>query len=237
MENNLVVGKEKNIENNLEKEQSNFLDSMLGKAVNTALDIGIRAILPNFVEDQIINIKDNLFEYGLKDGISKTIQDAVELGKSAVGIVTGDFENVTQMQNAVKEGGIIDGMSTLIDFTLKQVKKTGLLNSNIVNLISNGKDVILNNLENNIEKGFKKQISMETDIEKYIENWKKEYNNKNLKGMEKEYKKIEKEIKKLAPIEEKIKEARKIENIQNLIKNKGNDFNISETEMELLEKF
>lgn len=50
-----------------ETTQKNFLDSTLGKAINTAIDIGIRAVLPEFVEDQVINIKDNLINYGLKD--------------------------------------------------------------------------------------------------------------------------------------------------------------------------
>ena len=106
-----------------ENEQKSFLETTLGKAINTALNIGIRALLPDFVEDQIINVKDNLFNYGFKDGISKTIDDAIELGKSATGIITGKFENVSQMQEAVKSGGLIDGVSSLIDTVLDKVKK------------------------------------------------------------------------------------------------------------------
>ncbi|MDQ9826896.1 hypothetical protein RFZ44_26835, partial [Acinetobacter sp. 163] len=68
-----------------------------------------------FIDEQIINIKDNLLEYGLKDGISKTINDAIDLGKSAIGIFTGNFENVSQMQDAIKNGGLIDGISTVLD--------------------------------------------------------------------------------------------------------------------------
>lgn len=50
-----------------EKTQKKFLESTLGKAVNTAIDIGIRAILPDFVENEVISIKNNLLNYGLKD--------------------------------------------------------------------------------------------------------------------------------------------------------------------------
>ena len=40
------------IKNNLlEQNQKNFLETTLGKAINAAVDLGIRAILPNFVED------------------------------------------------------------------------------------------------------------------------------------------------------------------------------------------
>ena len=51
-----------NLENNIinERAQKKFLETMLGKTINTAIDIGIRAIFPNFVEDQVINIKNNL---------------------------------------------------------------------------------------------------------------------------------------------------------------------------------
>ena len=94
-----------------EKSQKNFLESTLGKTINTAIDIGIRALLPDFIDEQVINIKNNLIKNGLKEGISKTIDDAIDIGKSAIGIVTGNFENVNQMQTAVKTGGIIDGIS------------------------------------------------------------------------------------------------------------------------------
>ena len=50
-----------------EKTQKSFLETTLGKAVNTAIDIGLRAILPDFVENQVIGIKNNLLNYGLKD--------------------------------------------------------------------------------------------------------------------------------------------------------------------------
>lgn len=68
-----------------------------------------------------------------------------------------------------------------------------------------------------------------------MQNWKNSYNNKDLDGMEKEYKKLEKELEKTLPIENTIKEARKIENIHILIKNKGN-FNLSNDELELAKK-
>ena len=88
--NNLDINN--NIE--LEKEQKNFLDTTLGKTINSAIDIGIRAVLPDFLDEQIVNIKNNLLEYGLKEGISKTIEDAINLGKSTIGIFTGNFENM-----------------------------------------------------------------------------------------------------------------------------------------------
>ena len=54
--------------------------------------------------------------------------------------------------------------------------------------------------------------------------------------MEKEYKKIEKQLKEIAPIENIINNARKIEVLHNLIKNNGKNFNLSKEQLELAEK-
>ena len=54
--------------------------------------------------------------------------------------------------------------------------------------------------------------------------------------MEKEYKKIEKEINNLIPIEKTISDVRTIENLHNLIKNNGQDFDLTREQLELAEK-
>lgn len=236
--NNLEKNNELKIQNNLvnEKEQKEFLDTTLGKAINTAVDIGIRAILADFIDEQIINIKDNLLEYGLKDGISKTIKDAIDLGKSAMGIFTGDFESVSQMQDAIKNGGLIDGISTVLDTAVNKANKAGIINNNVADIITQGKDIILNNVENNIENSFSKQYEAFENLDKYISNWKEDFNKKDFTGMEKEYNKIEKQIKEIAPIEKTISEAKSIEILHNLIKNNGQDFNLSKEALELVEK-
>ena len=216
-----------------EKEQKSFLETTLGKTINTAIDIGIRALLPDFIDEQIINLKDNLLEYGLKDGIKQTIDDAVELGKSAIGIVTGNFENVNQIQSAIETGGLIDGVSSLLDTVIDKVQSSGLINYNIANTIKQGKNVILNNVESNIEKTFTEQVASVENTNKYINNWKEYFNNKDFNGMEKEYEKLEKELENLIPLENTINEARTIENLHNLIKNNGQDFNLTDEQKKL----
>ena len=236
--NNLEKNNELSLENNLvnEKTQKSFLETTLGKTINTAVDIGIRALLPNFVEDQVINIKDNLLNYGLKDGITKTIDDAVDLGKSAVGIMTGNFENVSQMQVAVKSGGLIDGISSLLDIVVDKVRQAGLINNSVANTIKQGKNVILNNVESNIENTFDKQYKTIESINKYIDNWQNYFDHRNFDGMKKEYKKIEKQLKDIAPIEKTINKVRTIEILHNLIKNNGQDFNLTGEQLELVQK-
>ena len=82
------------INNNINVEKNNFLNSVLGKTINTAIDIGLRAILPDLIENQVIDIKNALLQNGLKSGIDTAVNSAINLGKSAVGIVTGNFENM-----------------------------------------------------------------------------------------------------------------------------------------------
>lgn len=232
------LNNEKNINNNveIEKEQKNFLETTIGKIVNTGLDIGIRALLPDFIDEQVINLKDNLFEYGFKDGVTKTIDDAINLGKSAIGIFTGNFENIEQMQSAVQTGGLIDGLSDLLDTVVGKVSQKGLINSNVANILTQGKDIILDNVQNNIEKTFSEQIINSNNINQYINDWKNAFENKDFNTMEKQYEKIETELKELAPIENTINQARTIENLHNLIKNNGQDFNLTKEQIELAEK-
>lgn len=236
MENNL--NNELIINNNLnnEVEQKNFLETTLGKTINTGIDIGIRALLPDYIEEQVIDLKDNLIQFGLKDGIKKSIDDALNLGKSAIGIVTGNFENISQVQEAIKSGGIIDNVSNLLDDVINKVYNKGLINYTVAKTIKQGKNSILNNVEKNIENTFNKQINSLEYTEKYINNWKEYFNNKDFEGMEKEYKKIEKEITNLIPIEKTISDVRTIENLHNLIKNNGKDFNLTQEQLELAEK-
>ena len=236
--NNLEKNNVLDMNNNLANEESqiNFLETTLGKTINTAIDIGIRAVLPDFLDEQVINIKDNLLNYGLEEGISKTIDDAINLGKSAIGILTGNFENVSQMQRAVESGGLIDGISSLLDTVVGKVKDRGLINNAVANTIKQGKNIILNNVERNVENTFNKQYEAIENIDKYISQWKNSFENKDFNSMEKEYAKIEKQLKNIAPIEKIIDQAKTVEILHNLIKNNGQDFNLSKEQIELSEK-
>ena len=235
---NLEKNNNLDVENNLtiENEQKGFLESTLGKTINAAVDIGIRALLPDFIDEQIINIKDNLLEYGLGEGIKKTIDDAIDLGKSAIGIFTGDFENISQMQSAVKNGGLIDGVSSLLDTVVDKVSEAGLISNGVAETIKQGKDVILNNVESNIENTFSEQYSAIENIDNYINSWKDSFEKQDFDNMEKEYFKLEEQMQTIAPITKTLEEAKTIEILHNLIKNNGQDFNLSQEQLELVEK-
>lgn len=223
------------IENNIniEKNKNNFLNNIIGKTINNALDIGLRAILPDLIENQVINIKNSLIENGLKAGADTAINSAINFKKSAIGIVTGNFENIEQVSTAIGDGGIIDTISDLLDNALYKIYKNGNINNSIYKLIKNGKNILLDNVTNNIKNELKDQNNSIGKLEKYIENWKVNYNKKDFEKMSQEYEKIEKEFNKIIPLENVINETKKVKAIHNLIKNNGQNFNITEEEVRL----
>lgn len=229
---------EQNIQLNLinEKNQKDFLNSTLWKTINNGIDIGLRYLLPDLIEDEIIELKDNLINFGLKDGIKKSIDSVIETGKEAIGVLSGNFENVTQIQKAVKNGGIIDKISDVLDVVIEKGEEKGKINSSIGRALKKGKSSILSSVERNIETTLNNQINSAKKVEKYINNWNEFYNKKDFSGMQKEYNKMQIELKELVPIENTLNNARYIENIHNLIKNNGKNFNISIEQLELAKK-
>lgn len=216
-----------------EKEQNKFLDSTLGKVIDSAIDVGLRMVLPDFVEEGVIGVKDALLQGGLKEGIDTAVSSAVDLGKSILGIFTGKFDNVSQARDAVKSGGIIDEISGVLDTVIDKTNSKGLINNNVAYLLNKGKNAILDSVTNKIEDEFTRQIDATDKLAKYEGNWKQYFENKDFAGMEREYDKIREKLKELLPIENTIKEARVIENLHTLIKKNGQDFNLSPEQMEL----
>ncbi len=222
--------------NQIIDEQKDFLNTSLGKVINVGLDIGLKYLLPDFLEEQVIDIKDTILENGFKDGLKKGIDSAIDLGKSALGIVTGEFDNVGQIQTAVKEGGIIDTVSSLLDKAIDLSEDKNLLDKSVCNIIKAGKNTILEQVSKNIEEELTSQIKSIEKLNKYCTNWNEYYGDKDFEGMEKEYKKMKVQIKNIIPIENTIKNTRYIENLHNLIKNNGKNFDLSNEEIELAKK-
>jgi len=236
---NKIELKNNNVELLVEQEvtsenQNNFLQTTLGKTINTAIDIGLRAILPDMIEEQVIDIKNVLFNNGLKEGIDIALKSGIEFGKSAIGIVTGKFENLSQAHNAIKNGGIIDNISDTLDNVLESATKNDLISKTTSSLIKKGKNAILDTISTNIEEKFMQDVNSLKLVSKYISNWKNYYNLKDLDGMEKEYKKIKKQMDTIMALDTTISEAKQIENVHNLIKNKGINYDLSEEEKQLI---
>ena len=227
---------EKELNNNIKKEKNHFFNNFIGNTINNAIDIGLKSILPDLIENQIIDIKNALLENGVQSGIDTAIESINNIKESATGIFTGKFENIEQIKIAIGEGGIIDTISYLLDEAVDVIYKKGYIDSSIVKLIKGGKNIILENFEKNIKNEINMQDDMLKQIEKNISNWKFYYQEKDFDGMTKEYNQINLNIKEILPVENVLKEARKIENMYNLIKNNGQNFNITELEKQLAEK-
>lgn len=225
-----------NIENTINNNQKNFLETDIGKAINSAVDIGLRATLPNLIENQIIDVKNTILEQGFSEGIKELIVSGLDFGKSAIGIVTGDFENISQVQMAIKKGGIIDTASNLLDISINFAKSKNLIPSDIASILKRAKNSFISSMSDKIEESLTNQIKSIEKLEKYCQIWQKAYENKDFSAMQKAYKNIQNNLNKTVPFENIINNARKIENLHSLIKNNGENFNITEEQALLAEK-
>jgi len=232
---NEIGNKLNNINLKIDQMQENFLQSKIGQVINSALDFGIKELMPDFMENEIIEVKDTIISEGFKEGVSKAIDSAIEIGKNAIGLFSNEFSSIEQAKEALKEGGIIDGISNGLDYVLEKLEKNDIISDNLVHIIKNGKNLLLNNFESDINQEFSKEINSLNKIEKYIKKWEKGYSNKDIDEVNKQYEKIQKEMKKILPLENIINNVKKIENINNLINNSKN-FNFDSVYLDLAQK-
>lgn len=232
----LVLSNNKNIDNSLEKEQKKFINTTFGKVINTGIDLGLRIALPDLIEDEVIQVKNSILENGFKAGLESAISSSINLGKSAIGIFTGDFENIEQIQTAIGKGGILDSVSDLIDLSSKKAKEKGLINSSIYTAIKGSKNTIIKSIESNIENELETQVKSVKKVSEYSEKWRACFEAKDLEGMENSLKNMKRYLKEIVPLESTLKEARTIENMHSLVKSKGGSFELTEEEINLVQK-
>lgn len=213
--------------------QDGFLKTNFGRLVDNAFNSALRTMLPDFVENQVIDVKDAILQEGVKAGVNEAIISSLDLGKSILGIFTGKFENISQIQNAIKKGGLIDAISSVLDKAIDMSISSGLIDKSVGKIISSGKKAILKNVSSNIENSLESQVSSIEKLDKYCEKWHEAYKNQDVSEMDKLFKSINKQLENIIPLESTINKAREIENLQNLIKNNGGDFNISSDALEL----
>ena len=241
MNNNLEINNNINLENSKSQEvtyekQKSFLETNLGQVINGGIDLGLKALLPDIIEDEVIEIKDSILTDGFSAGIKTAINNVVDMGKGVLGIFTGKFENMSQVKSVIEKGGLIDSISDVLDWGINKAKENDLIEKNTANLIKKGKNTILNTVNNNIENNLTSQMESVEKVDKYIEKWNEYYKNQDFTNMEKQYNKLENELEKIMPLENTITKARVVENLHNLIKNNGKNFNLSTEELELANK-
>lgn len=224
-----------NIKDNniLQEAQEKFLKSNLGKAINAGVDIGIKALLPNSIEDEIISVKDALITDGFKAAVDTAIEETTNLGKSLMGIATGTFENISQIKEATEKGGLIDTISDLLDDAISFAKKQGWIGKGTASVLKEGKKAIVDTIEVGVDNTLSNQIEAVEKIDKYIEKWYQYYEQEKFSNMEYQYNKIQEYLEEVMPLEETLTKARTVENLHELIKNNGKNFDLTQKEKEL----
>ena len=226
-----------NMKENIQELQNSFLNSEIGKFADQALDEGLKYLLPDLIENQVIEIKDAFLKNGFNEGINQIINTAKNTGETIKQLITGDFKDISKINELIKENGILDGFSKLIDNIVDKLKEKNILSENIAELIKKGKSAIISLFSNNLEKLYKNQSNNLSKIEKYISKWKEGYLNENFSTMEKNFNKLKQTIQETIPVESVLKEYQEVENIQTLIQNNGNSFELSPEEKELATRF
>ena len=217
----------------IEEKSQNFFETNLGQVVNNAIDFGIRAILPNWLEDDIIDIKNSVFNEGFKEGVQLAINKAIDMGKAIEGIFTGNFESISQIKDVIKSGGLLDTVSKLLDSVIDWAKKEEIISSGTARLIKSNKRIIMQNIENSIDNSLLDQADAIGKIDGYIEKWKDYFDKQDFTNMKKMYNKIEKQMEQLVPIQSVLDKVEYVENLQQLIENNGKNFQRTEEELEL----
>ncbi len=84
VENNVNIEKGNDVGNVTYEKQKTFLETNLGQVINGGINLGLRAVLPDFIEDEIIEIKDSIITDGFSAGIKTAIDNVIDLGKSVL---------------------------------------------------------------------------------------------------------------------------------------------------------
>lgn len=224
----------RNTNNFLSTLQQKFMESSFYQSINSALDIGIKAIMPDIIENEVIEIKNLIFENGLIDGIKQTIESVINFGKDAYGITTGNFENIEQLKNIISKDGTLNKISDFLDKGIKFANSVGLIKDSTKEILQSGKNVLINNINSKLTEEMQNQEKCIKELNEYFDKWQEYYEKEDFNNMEATMEKINEYMEKAMPFKNILNTYNQIESIQNLIKNNGQNFNLTQTELELV---
>lgn len=206
------------------KDTLNEIDEKYGEFINKTIDDIyneiLKAFLPDSIEDKVMEMKEKL-------GVSQLSKNVANFTKDLINNKNGKYanKNISELNIEKETSRIISAIKDSYDLSINQVER-----------LEKNKKTISNKVEQEIDKKIKSYVNAFEKNDQYINEWKEFYNSKDFKNMDKIYKKIEKNMNNIIPTEEKIKEVRKLENVHQLIKRKGGDFNLTNEELELTQK-
>lgn len=188
--------------------------------------------IPEIAEEAIIATKDFLKNEEVREKIKDIFDNTLNKDGRII-------KNISQIKDTIKEEGLKEGISETIDIVISNLKKSKQIDKDTANLLKDSKDVIIDKaIDNEIENIYKGQEKVLNNInEKYIK-WENEFKKMNIENMDKIYKQIKSEYKKLIPTVEIIDKIKEMENLNKLAESKikSGQNSITDIEKEICRK-
>ncbi len=232
----MEIETDKRIENTKETEQKEFLDTTIGKIVDAGLDFAISTFVPDLIEKPVSNLKDKLLSWDFnkeKETISSGALEQTKKSEENSGKEVDIGNVVANLKDFLKEEKTINSFSKIIDAAIKELVDKDKISSNVSKMVKEGKNAVVEKIKEKIDHELDGQIVYVEELKEQTEKWKNYYQEKDIKNMKAVSKKIDSLMKDIMPIDTILTEAKQIQNLQQLIENNNNQFDLSSTQLEL----
>ena len=232
----MEIETDKRIENTKETKQKEFLDTTIGKIVDAGLDFAISTFVPDLIEKPVSNLKDKLLSWDFnkeKETISSGALEQTKKSEENSGKEVDIGNVVANLKDFLKEEKTINSFSKIIDAAIKELVDKDKISSNVSKMVKEGKNAVVEKIKEKIDHELDGQIVYVEELKEQTEKWKNYYQEKDIKNMKAVSKKIDSLMKDIMPIDTILTEAKQIQNLQQLIENNNNQFDLSSTQLEL----
>lgn len=232
----MEIETDKRIENTKETKQKEFLDTTIGKIVDAGLDFAISTFVPDLIEKPVSNLKDKLLSWDFnkeKETISSGALEQTKKLEENSGKEVDIGNVVANLKDFLKEEKTINSFSKIIDAAIKELVDKDKISSNVSKMVKEGKNAVVEKIKEKIDHELDGQIVYVEELKEQTEKWKNYYQEKDIKNMKAVSKKIDSLMKDIMPIDTILTEAKQIQNLQQLIENNNNQFDLSSTQLEL----